>query len=142
MYMRRFSLLLTVVFAAACGNSTEPKIISGSFTLTAVNGVPAEAPFDTSHCANVYEPVSFLQLNSGSANIHIRAHPNCRSGDNVYDDVGSYTVSGQTITMRLNRQSMPFTGTVSANGDTLSVDFRDVWNPDTPATARITFARF
>lgn len=136
--MKRLVFLLGLI---ACGGSTEPKFPAGTFTLYAVNGVRTDAPFDNSTCGTWYEGVSYMQLQSSSVTAHFRTHPNCSSIDNVYDDAGSFSINGTSISVKLARQSVPFTGIISANKDTLSIAFRDVWHPDQAATAQFTFVR-
>jgi hypothetical protein len=140
--MKRLVFFSLAMFSACGGSSTEPAIPLGMFNLYSVNGVRADAPFDASSCANWYESVSYLNLLSGGGvSVHIDTHQNCRSGENIYEDVGTFAVSGSTVSMKLRRASVAFPGTVSANNDTLTFDFRDVWNPDIPTTAKIAFVR-
>jgi hypothetical protein len=118
--MRRFVALLAFAALAACGDSTSPDSVTGTYTLRTVNGSPLPYPVLQSSADTIEITSDMISLNDGGKFAELGTARSTQNGvvtTSTIADAGTYTVTGTAIIL-VSAQFGSISGSVS--GGTLT----------------------
>lgn len=134
--MRRLFAVAAVVVLAACGTTRDASStsgptqasVAGTYTLKTVNGNPL--PFVTQQDANVTAKMTSAQFTFASGGTwtqtqHYQTTINGTTSSDTFDESGTFTVSGTTVTLKItsaaNGGPQTFSMTSDEAGNTLTL---------------------
>jgi hypothetical protein len=125
MKLRTAALTLAVLYGAvACGDSTEPEDIAGTYVLSSIAGIDLPTPIPSDE-ATVYEVLSGTMLLTGNdtftMNLAVRLTLGGVISNQSRTEVGQFTVSGSSIEFSA-QSGAAWTGSVSDHWLTTVVD--------------------